>query len=222
MSRFDDNVMRRIRELYWPRVDEEGSLIPFDSPKKGYNVSTLQPDAVYDPDVVWVGSFADAMIHFGIFADRHLFKAFMFEVNDKGPAGGWDFTLERCLNIGETAWPHLDAVYPPTNQMLVLHSLSGAPGDSADPGELMTSPKSGTATGALFPSATIKEYEELLIAVDPQYNLHCLRRGDRIRKTYKETDGQKRGVLREVFSLRPLAEGSSHIPGMKGEQPIVV
>ena len=219
MARFDDDIMRQIRALYWPRVDEEGNPIPLTNPTKGYDLDRLPTDAIYDPNVVWVGSFVDAMIHFKVFKGRSFFKDFMFEVNDKGPAGGFNFSLERCLGLGETKWPHLDATYPPANQMLALHSLPGAPGDSSDPGELLTSPARSGVTGELFPSPSKKVYDEILIAVDPQYQLHILRRGDRIRKSFKD---QQRGIVREVFSLRPLAEGDSAIPGVQSETPIRV
>lgn len=215
MARYDDDLLKRVRQLYWPRVDDEGMIIP---PRRD---GTYDPNttAKYDPGVVWVGPFTDAMLHFGLFQDRQLFKAFMFEVNDKGPGAGWDFTLERCLNIGDTTWPHLDATYPPMNQMLRLHSLSGAPGDTADPGEIMNSPSNVGEVGALFPSGMAKEYKEVTIAVDPQYKLHILRRGDRIRKDFRNQRNERR---KEVYSLRPLHEGTSQIAGVRGEQPQVV
>ena len=213
MARYDDDLMKTVRQLYWPRVDEEGVAIT-----PGYN-GTYDPQSTdaYDPNVVWVGPFTDAMIHFGLFADRQLFKAFMFEVNDKGPADGWEFTLERCLDIGETAWPHLDATYPPRREMVELRALSGAPGDTADPGEIKNSPTNVGGEGTLFPSVSAKEYKVVTIAVDPQYKLHILRRGDRIRKDYRGQQGHER--RKEVYSLRPLHEGPSIIPGTRGEQP---
>ena len=214
--------MRQIRYLYWPRIDD-GKLVLPSKDQKTYGQYVGEKLALpYDPDVVWVGSFIDGVVHFGIFPDRQNFKAFMFEVNDKGIRKGWDLTYERCLSedVGERQWPYLDAEYPRQNEILRLHNLSGSPGDSADPGELTNSPKPVTGSGDIWGGQDKAEFfKDVKIATDRTFGLHILRRGDRIRKAWHHPQN---GDIKEVYALRPLGEGMSHVPTIQGEQPRIV
>jgi hypothetical protein len=209
--------------LYWTRIDEDGNVVaPSNEPRTYGQYTEEQQELAYDPNVVWVGSFVDAMVHFGIFPDRQNFKAFMFEVNDKGVRKGWDLTYERCLspNVGDIQFPYLDAEYPPQNGIYRLHNLPGAPGDSADPGELLNSPQPVKGQGDLWGGRNKNEFfKDVKIAIDGTFGLHILRRGDRVRKAWHHPQN---GDVREVYALRPLGEGVSHIPTIAGEQPIIV
>ncbi len=223
MARFDDELMRQVRRLYWTRIDDKGVVVPPSTEEKTFGQYVGDDlDLEYDPNVVWVGSFVDAMVHFGLFPDRQNFKAFMFEVNDKGIRKGWDLTYERNLSpdIAEKTFPYLDTEYPRPNQIYRLHNLSGAPGDTADPGEIINSPKPATGGGDIWGGRNKEKFfADIKIAVDNTFGLHILRRGDRIRKAWHHPQN---GDVKEVYALRPLGEGGSHIPTISGEQPITV
>ena len=223
MARFDDELMRQVRRLYWPRIDDKGVIVPPSTEQKTFNQYLGDDQALeYDPDVVWVGSFVDAMVHFGLFPDRQNFKAFMFEVNDKGVRKGWDLTYERNLSpdIGEKTFPYLDTEYPRPNQIFRLNNLPGAPGDSADPGEIINSPSPIKGQGDIWGGRNKEQFfADVKIAIDGTYGLHILRRGDRVRKAWHHAQN---GNVKEVYALRPLGEGGSHIPTISGEQPITV
>jgi len=225
MARYDDELMRQVRRLYWTRLDADGKVVePSTEPKTYGQYLGDDLELPYDPNVVWVGSFIDAMVHFGIFPDRQNFKAFMFEIYDKGPDKGWDLTYERNLDAPDVletrTFPFLDSEYPRPNELLRLHNLPGTPGDSADPGEITNSPKPIRGTGDIWGGLNKEQFfADVKIAVDTRFGLHILRRGDRIRKAWKHPQN---GEMKEVYALRPLGEGGSHVRAVGNETPVIV
>lgn len=206
-------ILRKVREKYWTRVEEDGTLViakDSDGIPKGKRKLPL------DPNTLFVGPFLDAMEHFRVFPSRQDAKSFFFEVGDKGEER-FDFTFQRCLNPDEvTEWPYANAEYGPEVALISI-SGTGRSRGGIEPGDIMNSPEVDNKGDIWDRTPEITGWD-VDILIDPRLELHRLVRGDRfVKKFYVPMPGQQANRTRtETFVLRPVAEGSSYVPQARG------
>ena len=188
-------------DKFVPRVDEDGEPDPRGEP---------------DPNVVYVGPFFDGLLMMGVFknvpeAVPHTIKPFFYECA-YSPEKGYRFLYERCNNIeaaeaSSMPWPWQGvATY---DRALDLSTLWR---DNAryEPGQFGSTPSEVTIADAapdFWERAPHATFHDIELQEDARFQLHILRKGDRITKQWRPDIGSD--LVTQQFVLRHYEEGGT-------------
>lgn len=195
-------------------------------------------ESVYvpDPDVLWVGRLIDGLTALGVFSSRKFAKSLIntMPAGAEGPISGLPGRLTGGGKVGvwfKPAEPRqemikaaatglMDPWQRQRDMVLQGEAPTIALGDvikDAEPGEIINSPRTlergqESATEVDMWEAGLTEFEfNPRIRLDNRFGLHYLKRDDEI---IIEGEGFPRPSsprFREVWRLRPISEGTSHV-----------
>lgn len=214
--RFSSKFYDKIFDKYATRLDEDGLAMTTKSKDiKGNLVDMPDPKGMIDPAIIWCGPFLDGLEYLGIFSAapgytiRRRAKTFFFEVSQ--PDKPHRFRYFRVHDrAGGMEWPYEGTPY---RDPLDLVHISGAQGETVEPGGMSNSPTRTVAGGSIWESHTEYIWDPE-ITLDPDYELHIMRRGDKIVTTQPNPNPRQRGTIEQTFVLRPPSEGTSLMPAM--------
>jgi hypothetical protein len=214
--RFDEAGYRYMYDKYVPRLTDAG---------KPSNAKSATPD----PNVVYVGPFFDGLVMMGVFKNvpavvPHTIKPFFYEAA-MNPEKGFGMLYERCNNIDavmerDEPWPYVGATY---DRPLDLSTL-WRDQQRYEPGQFSSTPQDTTERGGppdFWERAPEKTFHDIVLQEDNRFQLHIMRRGDRVTKTWRPDIGSD--TVTQIFVLRNWEDGSTtrlSVPEEEGFQRV--